>query len=360
MPFMFSLTLRLRSSNLIGLALLAALALNANDVANGQSSNLRTSSEPSTKAQQPNEQLFDSPPSKLSVMTWNVEWMFDHRKQGNSKLAAEQSAPSEEYWNWKLTSVAKVIAEEEPHIVALQEIEDGSTLGALRGVLKEMGQSYRYCFINGRDTFTGQDVGFLMKSGLVGYSRREQSKVMYDSNNYRNISKHLIGEFRWDEVERPLTIINVHFYARAEAEDRRVKQARLARQFLADSLEEGHDCILLGDTNSEHSPGTMVGDVKAIAENTPKMIDLLTQSDQPNLPTHLVLDKQFDRIYVSSSLMEDGPGKDWVFQSIRVVTDGVINGKRDGEEHWDERLTMSTDELDVSDHFPVIAEFELK
>lgn len=306
------------------------------------------------------EQLYDSAPEKLSVMTWNVEWMFDYRKQGNSKLAAEQSAPSEEYWNWKLKSVAKVIAAEEPHIVALQEIEDGSTLGALRGVLKELGHSYRYCFINGRDTFTGQDVGFLMKSGLVGYSRREQSKVMYDSNDYRNISKHLIGEFRWHEVERPMTILNVHFYARAEAEDRRVKQARLARHFLTDALEEEHDCILLGDTNSEHTPGRMVGDVEAIVGNAPTMIDLLTKADQPNLPTHLVLEKQFDRIYISSSLMEDGPGKDWVFKSIRIVTDGVINGQRDGEEHWDGRLTMSTDELDVSDHFPVVAEFELK
>lgn len=307
-------------------------------------------------------QPYDPAPPSLKVMSWNVEWMFDHIKTGNSKLAAEQSAPSKEYWNWKVTSVARVIASEEPTIVALQEIEDASTLGAIRGALQKYDLSYRYAFINGRDTFTGQDVGFLMQSGLLQYSRREQSKAMFDSNEYRNISKHLLGEFRWQEVARPLTLLNVHFYARAEAEDKRVKQALLARQFIDSALTRGDDCMLVGDTNSEHPAGTLQGDVKAIVGtgDRPKMVDLLTYLDDSAQSTHLVLDKQFDRIYVSQSMIDDEPGLDWVFKKVHVVQEPVINGLRDGEAHWDGRLTMSTDELDVSDHFPVVAEFELK
>ncbi len=307
-------------------------------------------------------QPYDPAPPLLKVMSWNVEWMFDHLKSGNSKLAAEQSAPSKEYWDWKVTSVAKVIASEKPTIVALQEIEDASTLGAIRGALQKHDLSYRYAFINGRDTFTGQDVGFLMQSGLLQYSRREQSKAMFDSNEYRNISKHLLGEFRWQEVARPLTLVNVHFYARAEAEEKRVKQARLARQFIETGLSRGDDCMLVGDTNSEHPAGTMQGDVQAIVgtHDRPRMVDLLTFLDDRSQSTHLVLNKQFDRIYVSQSMIDDEPGLDWVFKGVHIVEEPVINGRRDGEEHWDQRLTMSTDELDVSDHFPVVAEFELK
>ncbi len=90
-----------------------------------------------------NAQPFDEAPSELSVMTWNVEWMYDDYVGANrSKLAKEQSAPSKEYWYSKLNGVAEVIASQQPHIVALQEIEGIGTLAQLRSRLqKEHGVS---------------------------------------------------------------------------------------------------------------------------------------------------------------------------------------------------------------------------
>ena len=199
-------------------------------------------------------QPYDAPPRQLSVMTWNVEWMYDDFKGDNrSKLAKEQSAPSREYWNEKLQGVAAAIAESEAHIVALHEIEGRQTLSAIRNLLKDKhGVSYRYAFIEGTDTFTEQDVGLLFRNGLISYRRQEQSKVMYDSRDYYNLSKHLIGEFRWDGVARPLTVLNVHLRATADAEDKRVKQAKLARKFLEEQIRAGEDVIILGDFNPEH------------------------------------------------------------------------------------------------------------
>ncbi len=309
-------------------------------------------------------QQYDEAPAELRVMTWNVEWMFDdYRGDNRSDLAKEQSAPTRDYWNSKLAGVAEVIAAARPGIVALQEIEGDQTLRDIANKIKaESNLSYRYAFIQGTDSFTEQDVGILMRGGLTAYRRHEQSKTMFDSNEYYNLSKHIACEFRWRDVASPLTIMNVHLRARAQAEDLRVRQLRLARVWLESALQDGQDVVLMGDLNTEHLVDDLSGDIAEIAgaDGRPRMIDLLTRSAKPTDPTHLILDRQYDRIFVSESLLEDGPGKDWVFDSIEVITEGVIRGTRDGQTHWDERLTLAPEELDLSDHFPVVATFQLK
>jgi len=67
--------------------------------------------------------LADPPPEKLTVATWNLEWFFDeHTGDNYQDLPKQQSAPSREDWDWKLTGVAKAIAEMKPTIIALQEV----------------------------------------------------------------------------------------------------------------------------------------------------------------------------------------------------------------------------------------------
>ncbi len=308
-------------------------------------------------------QPFDEAPPTLRVMTWNVEWMFDDYQGDNrSKLAKEQSSPSQEYWNTKVDGVAEVLATQKPDIIALQEIEGLQTLADIASRVKSKHSiSYRYVFIQGTDTFTEQDVGMLVHNGVASFRRHEQSKTMFDSGEYYNLSKHLISEFRWSSVDSPLTVMTVHLRATAEAEETRVKQAKLARHWLEPQLIAGQDVILLGDLNSEHAAGNVDGDIAAIVgDSQVKMVDLLAQLPNPKLPTHLVLDKQFDRILVSESLLNDGPGMDWSFTGIEILSDAVVRGKRDGEEHWHNRLTMPLEELDLSDHLPVVATFELK
>ncbi len=44
----------------------------------------------------------DPAPSQLVVMTWNVEWMFDHDQSDNkSDLSKQQSSPSADYGSGK-------------------------------------------------------------------------------------------------------------------------------------------------------------------------------------------------------------------------------------------------------------------
>ena len=308
-------------------------------------------------------QPYDAAPKQLSVMTWNVEWMYDDYKGDNrSDVAKENAAPSKEFWQTKVNGVAKVIADAAPHIVALQEIEGDQTLNAIRKVLQDKhGVSYRYAFIQGTDSFLEQDVGILMKNGLISYRRQEQSKTMYDSREYYNVSKHLIAEFRWNNVKRPLTLMTVHYRARAEAEDKRVKQAKLSRLWMEQPLADGHDVLVLGDFNSETFAGEMRSDIAALAgeKGKPQMFDLLTQLKNPKQTTHLILPRQFDRIMASESIVKDEAGLDWSFEKVEILDRAVIRGRKDGDEHW-ERLKMDPKEVDLSDHHPVVATFRLK
>ncbi len=315
----------------------------------------------------------DETPEKLVVVTWNVEWMYDDDLSDNrSDLSKEQSAPSKEYWHTKLDSVAAVLAATGGDIIALQEIEGDQTLAAITAELRQKHKlNYRQAFIPGSDRFTEQDVGLLFRSGLTQYRRHEQSREMFDSNNYYNISKHLVGEFNWKSIESPLTVMTVHLRATAESEDFRVRQARLARYWLTPEIARGEDVILLGDLNTEHPVGENTGDMLELigsgavtgnekGKTIPPLVDLLQFASADHRKTHLILPRAFDRILVSQSLVDDGPGKDWVFKQIEVRSDLVVRGKHDGQEHWDLRLTMPLDELDASDHFPLVATFELK
>ena len=310
-------------------------------------------------------QPYDAAPRQLRVVSWNVEWMYDDYQGDNrSDLAKQQSAPSQEYWQAKLSGVAEVLAGTDAHIIALQEIEGDQTLNELMQILRDKHrQSFRMAFIQGSDRFTEQDVGVLVRNGMVAYTRREQSKTMFDSEQFYNLSKHLFVEMRWANVDSPLTLLNVHFRATAEAEEPRARQARLARHWLEPNLDRGEDVIVLGDFNSEAAPGVIEKDISVLASSAPAqpLIDLLPHLQEPTAATHLILDRQFDRIMVSQSMMEDGPGLDWVFEDIQLVQEPVHRGSKDGEEHWDRRLTASpADDLDLSDHYPVLATFKLQ
>ncbi|MCA9195771.1 MAG: endonuclease/exonuclease/phosphatase family protein, partial [Planctomycetales bacterium] len=271
-------------------------------------------------------------------MTWNVEWMFDDYLGDNrSDLAKQESAPSKEYWNTKVDRVAAAIAEVEPQIIALQEIEGSQTLSDIAAALRGKHQrTYRFAFIQGTDTFTEQDVGILYPTagGLVSYSRQEQTSDMFQSQRYYNLSKHIIAEFRWAGSSAPLTVINLHLRATVDAEEPRTRQARLARHWMEPHLAHGEDVIVLGDFNSEHLPGDLDGDVGAIVigqQNGPQLIDLLGQIPDGAQRTHAVLDRPFDRIYASPSLMQDEPGQDWVFEKIEILPELTIVGTPDGE-----------------------------
>lgn len=312
------------------------------------------------------------PPSQLTIATWNLEWFFDeHTGDTYSELAREQAAPNREQWNWKRDGVAAAIAEMRPTILALQEVENQRVLFYLTTRLrKEYNLDYRIAFIQGTDYYTEQDVAILYQQGLVEYCRREQTQEMRDSKQFYDVQKHLLARFQWGrgDNQQSLHVLTAHFRAMPRAATLRQRQARLVRHWIGDLLRRGDQVVVLGDFNTDlayaaTTPDSEMGILRAL--DTPAAEDDLVDLHQflPNNArgTHLLPGKQFDRILVSRSLLKnDTQDKKFVFRSIARRKDVVVRGKQPDEDHWNIYYQIPDAERDLSDHYPLIATFELQ
>ena len=311
----------------------------------------------------------DLAPKTLTIATWNLEWFFDDETQNNrSTVAKEQSAPSREEWDWRVAMFASAIAKFQPTILAVQEIEDRNCMQALTKALKDHHDlSYRVAFIDGYDSGTEQDVAILFRSGLVEYSRREQNYSMFNSKEFYNLSKHLIARFEWQAGDRtiPLTLLVMHLRATVDAAELRSKQARLAHEWMRRQIANGENVIIMGDLNVEEAAGAILpnGDGmhlllgKGTPETNDDLIDLLERAPPDSRRTHLILDKQFDRILATTSLVQGSGG--YRLQKIEVLSQYNIRGEGPDSDHWDTRYTKDRNERDLSDHHPVMATLEL-
>lgn len=313
----------------------------------------------------------DTPPEPLTIATWNLEWFFDHELRDNySDVSKEQSSRSQEEWLWKLNATAAAIAKFKPTILLVQEIEGREVMYALAAVLKDRHSlNYRVAFIEGNDRSTEQDVAILYQSGLVEFSRREQNNEMFRSREYYNLSKHLIGRFEWQIGDRTesLTILNVHLRATADAAESRIKQCKLAHEWMRRQIERGENVIIAGDLNVEELAGSIKPDGdgmhwvlgRGTSSSQDDLVDLLEKAPSQNRNTHLILERQFDRILASPAMLKsDGPGIR--FQKIQVLREHNIRGQGADLDHWDTRHTKPHQERDISDHHPVMATFLIR
>jgi endonuclease/exonuclease/phosphatase family metal-dependent hydrolase len=310
-------------------------------------------------------------PDTLVVATWNVEWFFDDNRADNqSDLARQQSAPSAEDWQWKVENVARVVAAIRPHILALQEVENRRVLADLTAHLRrEFDLEYRVAFAQGADRTTEQDVAFLYLGGLVRYSRREQTREMFESNNYHNVQKHLFAEFAWrdGEEEERLWVLTAHLRAGPDEHDVRRRQARLLHEWVTPGLVQGHNVMLLGDWNTEvpcdaADGGNDLGILRGFEtqDEADDLADLHLRLPENQRSTHITR-KQYDHILVGPSLLDDAEGRrDLVLRTVSRSRQGVVRGDGADRRHFEDYYSIAAEERDVSDHYPVVAEFTAK
>lgn len=316
------------------------------------------------------------PNDDFVVATWNLEWFFDEFQGDNfSDLPKQMSAPTRAAWEWKKNVVADAIFQSQPDVLALQEIEGQRVLFYLCSALeRRLKVKYTDAFVEGTDYHTEQDVGFLFRNSvdMTRISRYRQSAAMFANKSFRNVSKHCEAVFEvpvGDGVE-VVTIMNLHFLARAEQAEQRTRQARLIHAWLATRIAAGENIIVLGDTNSEETSyppqeGTDIGALVGL--ETPgtedDLIDLGQFLPEDQRRTHLLEGKHFDRIFVSRSLLEDDPTRpDLVFSAIERKQELAVRGAGiDGQtEHWEQYWMMSDEDRDISDHWPLFARFSVK
>lgn len=331
---------------------------------------LCTQAQPPTKVQPPLAER----KGDLSVVTWNLEWFYDWDIRDNQSEAAKiNSAPSKKDWEWRLRVTADAIAKLHPTVLCLQEIENRKVLDELAQTIKERHNlDYEVCFVQGRDTFTEQDVGALVLRGLRPQYHRAPEPRNWNSREVRPLTKQLMVEIPWGDgpVQRRLTFINVHLMAGDDIgkEMDRCDQARFIKHWIRDEHKAGHYVILMGDLNTAEVRG-----------NPPKerALDILAGKDTPNDPDDdledittimPVMDRitfgskgsMLDHIFVSPKLKQ-GPGI--TFDTISNRRDVVIRGigpdfklKLRDRRFW----KIDEDERDLSDHYPLLAKFKMK
>lgn len=308
---------------------------------------------------------------RLRIATWNVEWFYDDDRGDNeSDLAKSQSAPSRDAWQWKLAEVTRVVAELRPDILALQEIENRRVLMELVQQLRDVHNlRYRVAYIEGGDVFTEQDVGILYRGDLLAFSRQEQSEEMFRSNQYYNVQKHLFARFRfrYEGTSESLTILTAHLRARSEQEAIRRRQSNLLHTWVREEAAAHQNVVVLGDFNTEHAhqdadASKDLGVLRGLHTDDPQddLFDLHERLPENERATHLS-GRQYDHILISRAMYEDAEQRrDWSLASVTVRRDLVVRGRGPDRDHFDNYWGIAADERDVSDHYPVIAEFELR
>ncbi len=125
--------------------------------------------------------------------------------------------------------------------------------------------------------------------------------------------------------------------------------------------------MVIGDVNTDETFETTTtdGDIGTLrgldtAATDDDLADLFAHYIGESKETHLI-HKQFDHILTTPPLLADAPDRrDLVFKSINIRKDLVLRGKEQDKDHMDVFWQIAEDERDVSDHYPVVAEFEWK
>ena len=214
---------------------------------------------------------------QVTIMSWNTEFLWDGRAPEDGQAAFAWKG-DEAAADQRLDRVAQVIGAADPDIVVLLEIEDGDILSLLSGRLPVSG--YRPYFVQGRDTFTGQDIGILSRYRPVSISRFENRAALGEGDRTIGVSKNIVAGFKVSRT--PFALIAVHL--RSGVTDpvqglAREGQASALSEVLQGLSADGWPLILLGDFNDFDN------EVRDAGNNTPSTMVLATvkRSRRPQL-----------------------------------------------------------------------------
>lgn len=180
----------------------------------------------------------------VRIASYNVENLFDLKYDNREYV---EYIPNTS-WQWniknqtkKLNNISKVIADINPDIIGLQEIESLQALKDLKKNLQAHGLYYKYySFANAKNT--------TIKVALLSRYPIIYSKELWvtSSRKYRNIL-----EVKLNINGQDLYIFNNHWKAKSGPESKRIVSAKILKKRL-DTL--GHDkaIIIMGDLNSHY------------------------------------------------------------------------------------------------------------
>ena len=293
----------------------------------------------------------DAPPlwttDGVRVATFNAEFLFDGAGDEGSATFPWKSDPAAARAH--RDAVGAVVRSLDADLVLLTEVESLETLQLLaEESLADMG--YTAVLVDGRDTFTGQDVGLLTRLPVEAAGRTDERVPVGLGDDLYGVSKNLW--VRLDLGGTPVTVVGVHFLARpddVERRPRRQAQAEVVRRLIAAEVAAGREVVALGDFNDfddvalDRRGSRPITDVLA----TVKRAGPGPADDLVNVMGDVPQAQRFTALY-------DRNRNDAVDAGELSAIDHVLLSPALYRRVVDVRYVHAHDPLRVSDHFPVV------
>ncbi len=284
----------------------------------------------------------------VRVATFNGEFLFDGAGDEGEATFPWKGDPAAARAH--RDAVGAVVRSLDADLVLIPETEDLATLQLLIDEsLADLG--YEAVLVDGRDSFTGQDVGLLSRVPVEAAGRTDERAPVGVSGELYGVSKNL-----WARVTlpdgTPVTVVGVHFLARpddVERRDRRNAQAEVIRRLVAAELAEGREVVVMGDVNDVD--GT-VPDRRGSLPITDVLATLKAAGPGPEDDLVSVLGDvpQAERFTSFYDRDADGQFDEGEFSAI----DHVLLSPALYRRVVDVRYVHAHDPREVSDHFPIV------
>ena len=284
----------------------------------------------------------------IRIATFNGEFLFDG--EGDEGEATFPWKGDPEAARAHRAAVGGVIRQLDADLVLIPETENLRTLQLVADeVLGDMG--YTPVLVNGRDSFTRQNVGMLTRLPVEDSGRTDERVLVGVSDQLYGVSKNL-----WVRTSlpdgTPVTVIGVHFLARPDAVDRRDRrqaQAEVIRQLAEAEVAAGRELIVLGDFNDfddavlDRRASRPITDVMATIKRAGPGDD----DDLVNVLGDVAQARRFTSFYDRNADERFDEGE---FSAI----DHVLLSPALYRRVVDVRFVHSFDPREVSDHFPIV------
>lgn len=284
----------------------------------------------------------------LRVATFNGEFLFDGAGDEGEATFPWKGDPAAARAH--RDAVAAVVRSLDADLVLIPETENLETLQAMADEsLADLG--YEAVLVDGRDSFTGQDVGLLSRLPVEEAGRTDERVPVGVTDRLYGVSKNLWARVRLPDGT-PVTVVGVHFLARPDAADRRDRrnaQAEVIRRLVAAELAAGREVIALGDFNDfddavlDRRGSVPISDVMA----TVKAAGPGPEDNLVNVLGDVAQAERFTSFYDRNANGAFEPGE---FSAI----DHVLLSPALYRRVLDVRFVHAHDPREVSDHFPIV------
>ena len=295
----------------------------------------------------------------LTVMALNCEFMWDGvaPEEGSSTITFPWKG-NQKLAEAHMKQVANLILRGNPDIVSLEETENLHAVQVLNDKFLA-GRGYKPYFIQGKDTFTGQDVALLTRIDPDGGKIERDDAVGTSGTESSGVSKNYFAKMTVGSAK--IALIGLHLLAQPTSTQRRAKrqaQANVVRDLAVSLAKQGRQVIVLGDFNDwDGDPAS-----RDFKDDLPISTVLATiRGMDPATPS--------DNLVNAASFMpkEDRYSDFWdqnndnVIQSPQEFSmiDHILLSPALAAEVEDAYIPHEEDPRVVSDHFPVVVRLRL-